>query len=87
MNVQRKALSVTDIQNWLKNRIASALRTSVADISSTMMFQELGMDSLTIVQIASDAGKWLECSVEPDVAYEHPTIEELAAHLATLCQR
>jgi acyl carrier protein len=87
MNAPRKAISAADIEHWLKHRVAAALRIPVAEVSRTVMFPEMGIDSLAIVQIAGEAGNWLECAVDPNVAYDHPTIEELAAHLATLGRR
>lgn len=87
MNAPASLIGVVEIEQWLRRRVAAALRIAAGDVALDALFPELGMDSLAIVQIAGEAGRWLGCSVDPNVSYEYPTIRELAAHLATLGRR
>ncbi|MEK7278206.1 MAG: AMP-binding protein [Chloroflexota bacterium] len=72
-----------EIQNWLIAHIASRVGLSPDDMDITEPFTYFGLDSATAVNMAGDLSAWLGRSLPPTLAWDYPTIESLAEHLAT----
>jgi hypothetical protein len=53
-----------------------------AKVLRSRPFAELGLDSLTAVELAEQLATWLGVPVSPTATWDHPTIEHLAAHLS-----
>ncbi|HEY9878955.1 MAG TPA: AMP-binding protein [Leptolyngbyaceae cyanobacterium] len=76
-------LSTPDaIQVWMVRWLAEALQTSEMAIDVRKPFAEYGLDSVTAVELADALETALKLPLEPTLAYEYPTIEALARHLA-----
>jgi acyl carrier protein len=52
-----------------------------------MTFARLGLDSANSVFLIVELEDWLGLELTPDLLFEHPTIGELARHLATRAGR
>lgn len=75
-------VSSAEIRNWLIDRIAAKLRLNRAAVDPRQPMSQLGLDSLSAVQLASELEEFLKMPLSPVVIYDHPTIDALAQHLA-----
>ncbi|GAB3958483.1 hypothetical protein GCM10029978_003510 [Actinoallomurus acanthiterrae] len=73
--------SETLIRDWLTQRVAEYLERSPADIDPSAMLAEYGMDSVYAMSLCGDIEAEYDLDVEPTLAWTHPTIDALAAHL------
>lgn len=76
--------SVSKIQSWLITQVAERAQIQPAQVDIHKPFAAYGLDSAAAVIMSGDLSEWLERSLSPTVAYEHPTIEKLAHHLASI---
>jgi acyl carrier protein len=51
-------------------------------IDPDVKFARLGLDSANSVYLIVELEDWLGLELTPDLVFEHPTISELARHLA-----
>jgi len=70
------------IVEWLRSYLADLLNLSADELDRSMTFQQYGLDSSAAVGLSGDLGNWLGYDVDPAIAYEFPSINELAASLA-----
>lgn len=70
------------IQAWLVSRIAERMKLDARTIDVRGALTHYGMDSVQAVSLAEDLGNWLGWPVAPTLAYDYPSIEALARHLA-----
>ncbi|MDR3637904.1 MAG: AMP-binding protein, partial [Isosphaeraceae bacterium] len=70
------------IARWLAARIGGPLGLSVDQVDVRKPFAGFGLGSLQAVGLAADLEQWLGRPLSPTLAYEYPTIEALARHLA-----
>ncbi|GAA2772750.1 MULTISPECIES: acyl carrier protein [Kitasatospora] len=67
---------------WLSEYISELLDIAVEEVDSDIPLAALGVDSATTLVLAADLGAKLRRKVRPSEILEHPTIAELAGHLA-----
>ncbi|MBV8317834.1 MAG: AMP-binding protein, partial [Planctomycetaceae bacterium] len=70
------------IRDWLVARLAATLRVEPSAIDVRRPFAGFGLGSLQAVGLAGDLQDWLGRPLSPTLAYEYPTVESLARHLA-----
>jgi acyl transferase domain-containing protein/acyl carrier protein len=70
------------IQAWLVSRLSALLRIDASLIDIREPFASYGMGSTEAVSLSGELADWLGRSVSADLAYEFPTVESLAQHLA-----
>jgi phthiocerol/phenolphthiocerol synthesis type-I polyketide synthase C len=70
------------IAAWFVARLAEELDLSPAEIDTSVPFAQYGLDSVHAVRLTAAAEAWLGRELSPTLAYEYPTIELLAGHLA-----
>jgi acyl carrier protein len=70
------------IETWLVSYLAERLGIAAAKISPDVRFDRLGVDSLGAVVMTEDLQGWLGLAIDPTTPFDHPTITDLAAHLA-----
>jgi acyl transferase domain-containing protein/acyl-CoA synthetase (AMP-forming)/AMP-acid ligase II/acyl carrier protein len=80
------ARSAEAIENWLAERIAVRLGTAVGTIDVRKSLASFGLDSVDVLGISGDLAFWLGREVSPTLAYEHPTIADMAQHLGGYTQ-
>lgn len=76
---------MTDEQSILRHMvtmIARALEVSEAEIDVDAELSSLGMDSIRAFALTGDLAEWLDRELSATLLWEHPTLRELAAHLA-----
>jgi acyl carrier protein len=77
-----RAVTATEVEAWLTERIAARLHLCRAQVQATTPFVEFGMGSLDAVAIAGDLERWLGRTLSPTAIYNYPTISALARWLA-----
>ncbi|HZC93007.1 MAG TPA: beta-ketoacyl synthase N-terminal-like domain-containing protein, partial [Mycobacterium sp.] len=70
-----------ELAAWLASQLAEMLGLSPSEIDTSLPFAHYGLDSVRAVRLAAALGERLERELSPIVAYEHPTIDALCAHL------
>ncbi|MFB7153242.1 type I polyketide synthase, partial [Streptomyces virginiae] len=72
----------TELETWLRRRIAELARMSSGDeISAHEPLAAYGLSSIDAVALAGELGALLGRKVSPTVAYEFPTLGEILDHL------
>ena len=79
---RKRALSTEDIQAWLVAQLSEELHLEPEQIDVREPFAAYGLDSLRAVSISGDLGDWLGLRLPSTLAWDYPTIEALARHLA-----
>jgi acyl carrier protein len=67
--------------DWLIDRIAGYLAASPAAIETDKPFGDYGLDSAFALNLCIDLETELGIRVEPTVAWDYPTIDDIAGHL------
>jgi oxalate---CoA ligase len=75
--------AVGDIQAWLVSRVAEALEIEAGGLDVRLPLTSYGLESIDAFTIAGDLASWLDCELPATLLWEHPTVEQLARHLAT----
>jgi acyl carrier protein len=71
------------IRDWCVAYLARTLDLPERTIDTEMTFARMGLDSANSVFLIVELEDWLGLELTPDLVFEHPTIGELARHLAT----
>ncbi|WP_017328303.1 type I polyketide synthase [Synechococcus sp. PCC 7336] len=72
------------LANFIRTQIAAVLGfDSAEDFDSRQGLMDLGMDSLTSLELKHRIEAGLDCQLRPTVAFDYPTIAELEDYLAT----
>ncbi|MFF6781351.1 phosphopantetheine-binding protein [Streptomyces sp. NPDC012510] len=66
---------------WLVSHVAAYTRLSTDEIDRTAPLTDYGLDSLAALSLCGDIEDEFDLVVEPTVAWDHPTVEALAAYL------
>ena len=74
------------IEQWLVSYIADLRGIKKEKISRTTILSKYGLDSASAVTLSGDLMDWLKCDVDPTLLYEHPTIQQAAAHIVSLAK-
>ena len=77
-----EARTAEDIQAWLASHISERLKVEPSKIDVREPLVRYGMDSVQAVNLTENLAAWLGRELSPTLAYEYPTIEALAGHLA-----
>ncbi len=72
-----------EIEAWMKAELARHLSVPADEIDSGEPLLSYGLDSVAAVRLAFLAEERLGMPVSPFALYEHPTLRELAGHLAS----
>ncbi|MBR8651860.1 acyl carrier protein [Achromobacter sp. Marseille-Q0513] len=73
-----------EIEEWLVSYIAELRGMKKEKISRTAVLSKYGLDSASAVTLSGDLMDWLKCDIDPTLLYEHPTIEQAAAHILAM---
>jgi acyl carrier protein len=72
------------VEAWLRSALSPLLRMAPAKIDGSQTFTRYGLDSITAITLAADLETWLGFRLSPTLAWEHPTLDQLATHIAAL---
>ncbi|WP_053848198.1 acyl carrier protein [Streptomyces sp. NRRL B-24085] len=70
------------IRAWLVDRVAYYLERNPADVDEGTQLAEMGLDSVYALTLCGDVEDHFGLVVEPTLAWDHPTIDAITAHLA-----
>jgi acyl carrier protein len=76
-------LSEEVIRQWLVKRLARQVKLDPSEIDTAKKFEQYGLDSIVGVRVSGELEKLVEQRLSPALLFEHPSIDELSAHLAT----
>ena len=79
---ERPRRSAEEIAAWFAAQMAAELGLSPAEIDTSQPFAYYGLDSVRAIQLMTALETWLGCKTSPTLAYDYPTIDLLAGHLA-----
>jgi acyl carrier protein len=71
-----------EIQDWLVARLSRTTGLPPHQIDARKPLLSYGLDSMAVLALTADLGKWLGYRFQEDPLDEYPTIEALAAFLA-----
>jgi acyl carrier protein len=68
--------------DWLVDRVAVYLASNPAAIETDKAFGDYGLDSAFALSLTTDLETELGILVEPTIAWDYPTIDDIAGFLA-----
>lgn len=71
-----------DFRHWLITRLSEYLQRPADEIGAHTPFAEYGLDSVAALSLYGDIEEEFGLFLEPTVAWDHPTADDLAHHLA-----
>lgn len=71
-----------EISAFCVDQLADILRIPKDTIDVNAKFARLGLDSAMTVYLQMELEDKLDIEIAPDTFYDHPTVDELATHLA-----
>ncbi|HXL63470.1 MAG TPA: acyl carrier protein [Xanthobacteraceae bacterium] len=71
-----------NIRRWCTDYLAETLKLPPSRIDPQTKFARLGMDSAMSVFFLVALEDWLGVELGSDVVFDHPTVAELARHVA-----
>jgi acyl carrier protein len=74
----------TDIVQWTRAQLAEMLERPVDEISASVRFAQLGIDSALATNLLLALEDWLNIEVDPDTAVDQPTISALSVYICSL---
>ena len=81
-NSQTDSRTTEVIQAWLVSKLSERLGVVSDEIDVREPFSSYGLGSTEAVSLSGELSEWLGRRLSPALAYEYPTIETLARHLA-----
>ncbi|MFB9539894.1 MULTISPECIES: acyl carrier protein [Streptomyces] len=72
---------VETIRTWLTERVAYFLDVRPQDIAADDLLVEIGLDSVYALTLCGDVEDEFGILVEATLAWDHPTIDALTAHI------
>ena len=70
-----------NIENRLRHALADLLEVDVQQISPTMSFDDLGLDSLLGLRFARKVGEVIDVETDLEWIFDYPTVRELSGFL------
>ncbi|MFJ5721476.1 acyl carrier protein [Streptomyces sp. NPDC093149] len=69
------------ISSWLVDRVSYYLERPASEIDEGVQLAEMGLDSVYVFTLCGDIEDRFGLVVEPTMAWDHPTVEAITAHL------
>ncbi|MFJ8147800.1 acyl carrier protein [Streptomyces sp. NPDC096048] len=76
-----ETVPAADIRGWLVERIAFYLECSTEEIDEDAPLVDIGLDSVYSLTLCGDVEDRFGLAVEPTMAWDHPTVGAITAHL------
>jgi acyl carrier protein len=73
--------STTSLTTWLVDHIAIYLNRAPGEIDPAVPLAEYGLASVAALSLCGDIEEEFDLILEPTVAWDYPTVNELAVHL------
>jgi malonyl CoA-acyl carrier protein transacylase/acyl carrier protein/NAD(P)-dependent dehydrogenase (short-subunit alcohol dehydrogenase family) len=75
------------METYLQNHVAKALYMNPEDVSTERNLLELGMNSLTIMEVINELRQDIDLTIYPKEFFNQPTLKTLAAYVITELDR
>lgn len=72
----------SELKNWLKQKIIKKLK--LTEVSDSQTFFELGLDSVTVLQLVADLEDRIDCEIPTEVMWKYNNINKLTSYLTSL---
>lgn len=77
----RNSRTVSEMKDWLADRISAALRVRKNEMDPDAPFARYGLQSIDAVILAMEIEEEIGALVEPTLLWEHNTLNMCALHL------
>ena len=74
--------SESAIRDWCLDCIRRTIADPTIVVGPDIAFAAMGLDSASSAYFIVELEEWLGTELEPDLVFDHPTIAELAHHIA-----
>jgi len=74
--------SAQEVEGWLAALVGGLVGLPAEEIDRKARFDRYGLDSSAAISVTVELEDYLGRELEPTLLYDHPTIAELARHLA-----
>ena len=81
-NAQVSQKNVEEIQTWIISWLSKELKIDTKEIDIEEPFVNLGLSSRQAVLLTGELEDWLGFEIDPALAWEYPTIKQLAEYLS-----
>jgi len=81
-SAQKGYIGAAEIQDWLVVYLSNELKIASDKIDVKTPFDRYGLSSMKAVLMTGEMEEWLGRTLDPTLAYDYPTVESLAQHLA-----
>jgi acyl carrier protein len=71
-----------ELQEWIASYIARVKKIPREEIALNVPFSDYDIDSAEMQEMAGELEDFVKHALSPNLPYDYPTIERLAAHLA-----
>ena len=78
---QQTAPDQAELREWLATEVAVLLGIAPETVDRSARFGEYGLESISGLTLAAAIEDHLGIELDPTVVWDHPSIDELAAHL------
>ncbi|MGE0260049.1 MAG: acyl carrier protein [Alphaproteobacteria bacterium] len=75
--------SETEIRDWCLAYLARTVDNPSIAVGPDIPFEQMGLDSATSAYFIVELEEWVGTELEPELVYDHPTVDRLARHIAT----
>ncbi|HTV88129.1 MAG TPA: acyl carrier protein [Stellaceae bacterium] len=77
--------SESDIRDWCLDYLRRTVNDAKTAVGPDIAFTQMGLDSATSAYFVVELEDWLGAELYPEIVFDHPTIAELAQHIAERC--
>ena len=81
-DVQGGSQTNTELTDWIGDWLCREIGMERGQLQPTTTFAQYGMDSIQAMMLVGDLEEHLRRRLAPTLAWDYPTLETLAAHLA-----
>ena len=75
--------SLTEIQEKIKEIIATELTLDITEINNTSSFHDMGLDSVNSIFLLAQMEEELNIHIDPMSVYDNPTVNTFSEYLHT----
>jgi acyl carrier protein len=82
--MKMETLEVKDIENFIRKKIAGALKIDPEDVNISTSFESYGIDSITAVRMVGELEEFLDVELPATLLWEYNNIQKLSNYLISL---
>ncbi len=82
--MKMETLEVRDIENFIRKKIADALKINPDKVDISTSFESYGIDSITAVRMVGELEEFLDIELPATLLWEYNNIQKLSKYLISL---